>query len=68
MELADRIYNYFGNCQIPFAVFLDLSKAFDTLDHNMLFHKLDQYDIRGVAKQLIKSYITNRNTLFKLII
>ena len=26
MELSDRIYNYLGNCQIPFAVFLDLSK------------------------------------------
>ena len=60
MELSDRIYNYLGNCQIPFAVFLDLSNAFDTLDHNILLQKLDHYGIRGVAKQLFESYITNR--------
>ena len=66
MELSDRIYNYLGNCQIPFAVFLDLSKAFDTLDHNILLHKLDHYGIRGVAKQLFESYITNRQQFVQI--
>ena len=66
MELSDRIYNYLGNCQIPFAVFLDLSKAFDTLDHNILLHKLDHYCIRGVAKQLFESYITNRQQFVQI--
>ena len=53
MELADRIYNYLGSCQIPFVVFLDLSKVFDTLDQNILLHKLDHYGIRGVAKHFL---------------
>ena len=66
MELSDRIYNYLGNCQIPFAVFLDLSKAFDTLDNNILLHKLDHYGIRGVAKQLFGSYITNRQQFVQI--
>ena len=66
MELSDRIHNYLGNCQIPFAVFLDLSKAFDTLDHNILLHKLNHYGIRGVAKQLLESYITNRQQFVQI--
>ena len=41
-------------------IFIDLSKAFDTLDHNIMLHKLDYYGIRGVAKQLLESYLRGR--------
>ena len=66
MELTDHIYNHLGSCQIPFTIFLDLSKAFDTLDHNILLHKLDHYRIRSVAKQSFESYITNRQQFVKI--
>ena len=66
MELTDHIYNHVGSCQIPFAFFLDLSKAFDTLDRNILLHKLYHYGIRGVAKQLFESYITNRQQFVQI--
>ena len=46
--------------QYTIGLFLDLSKAFDCLDFNILFSKLYKYGFRGTTLNLIKSYLSNR--------
>ena len=42
------------------AIFMDLSKAFDTLDHSLLIAKLEAYGFDSLSLELMKSYLTNR--------
>ena len=47
------------------ATFIDLSKAFDTLEHGVLLKKLNKYGIRGLANEWYKSYLSNRKLRVK---
>ena len=58
IELTDRIISNMDRNEIPFSIFLDLSKSFDTLDHTILLQKLNHYGIDGKALQLCESYRT----------
>src|SRR6478609_4543597 len=49
-----------NNGELPISIFIDMSKAFDTIDHNILIHRLQHYGIRGIALDLFKDYLTNR--------
>ena len=60
LELTDRIITNIYNKKSPLNIFLDLSKGFDTLDHNTLLHKLHHYGIRETPLKLLKSYLSNR--------
>ncbi len=59
LEVIDRILVEMDKNDIPLNIDLDLSKAFDTLDHTRLLEILNYYDINGVALKLMESYLTN---------
>lgn len=55
-----------SNRNICACLFLDVTKAFDTIPHNILINKLYRYGIRGMAADLIKSFLTNRKQFVSL--
>ena len=60
LELVERIIEEMDQNKYPISVFMDLSKAFDTLDHQILIDKLNHYGFRGKALELLKSYLSGR--------
>ena len=60
IQFTNQITEGFKNKKTSVGLFCDLSKAFDTIDHGILIKKLHYYGIRGLALQLIKSYLTER--------
>ena len=59
-NLLNNIYEAMDEKEFLGAVFIDLSKAFDTVPHNLLLKKLEHYGVRGNAIVLIESYLSNR--------
>lgn len=59
-KLLTDINSSLNNNNMSLSVFLDLSKAFDTIDHNILLNKLNFYGIRGIAYDWFRDYLTNR--------
>ena len=60
MTLMDNLINFLDNGEYVIGIFLDFSKAFDTVDHGILLQKLSSYGVRGEALLWFQSYLSNR--------
>ena len=60
ITLVDKITKSLDHGDIVIGIFLDLKKAFDTVDHNILIKKLYYYGIRGNIIKWFESYLTDR--------
>ena len=58
LNLVDHLTYKLGNGLIPSNIYIDLSKAFNTLIHDILLNKFNYYGVRGVANRLIYSYLS----------
>ena len=66
LELVDRISSAMDSGQVPLAILLDLSKAFDTLEHNILPHKLSFLGIKNMDLNLLRNYLSDREQCIKI--
>ena len=58
--LVDKIMSALDKGDYVVGVFLDLSKAFDSVNHQILLNKFIKYDIHGLALKWFKSYLCER--------
>ena len=60
MDLIKNICESIDKKKYVMGIFIDLKKAFDSIDHDILLNKLYHYGIRGISNDWIKSYLENR--------
>ena len=60
LEFTDKIIQYPDEGNYCISIFVDLTKAFDTVDHEILLQKLEHYGIRGHANDFFRTYLINR--------
>lgn len=65
-EVYQELLEHLNNNMISISVFLDLSKAFDCVNHKLLLYKLQHWGIRGNTLNLLKSYLEDREIIVQI--
>ena len=66
VEIIDNIKESIDKNNMTCGIFVDLSKAFETVNHHILLAKLENYGFRGKAYELLSSYLSNRKQYVQL--
>jgi retron-type reverse transcriptase len=61
LSIIEQIRTNLDNKNFACSIFVDLQKAFDTVDHKILLSKLSHYGIKGPVNNWLGSYLTNRS-------
>ena len=67
IDITENIRHALDNKQVACGIFVDLQKAFDTVNHNILLQKLNHYGIRGLANDWFSSYLSNRTQFVSIL-
>ena len=60
IDVIEEITSSLDKKKKSVGIFIDMKKAFDTIDHDIVLNKLHHYGIRGIVNEWIQSYLTNR--------
>ena len=62
LHFSEKVYNALNQkpSLTSLAIFIDLKKAFDTVDHKILLRKLDHYGFRGTSNKWFENYLDDR--------
>lgn len=66
LDLTSIINNNFNKNNKTLTIFIDLAKAFDTIPHKILLHKLNECGIRGQLNKLLENYLSDRTQVLTL--
>ena len=67
IDITEKIRSALDQNTFACGVFIDLQKAFDTVNHDILLHKLDHYGIRGLPKTWLQSFLSGRSQYTSII-